>query len=92
MAMFLYVLIFLIIPIVAFSLFKRLVVGYLVASFLGAALVIVRMVYLEAHAPDGDFDFIFCVSVIVWGVIAFVLYLPYILAARFIKNRLKCKP
>jgi hypothetical protein len=86
MAMFLYALTFLIIPIFSFSLFKRLLIGYLTASFFCAVLVITRMIYLEANAPDREFDFIFGVSVLIWGMAPFVLYLPYLALAKFIKN------
>jgi len=86
--MFLYALTFLITPILSFFLFKRLFVGYLIASVSCAILVTTRMIYLEANVPDREFDFIFGVSVLIWGMIPFVLYLPYLALAKFIKNRL----
>ena len=86
--MFLYALVFLIIPILCFSLSKNLLVGYLIASVCCAILVVSRMIYLEANAADREFDFVFCVSLLIWGMVPFILYLPYLAVAKFVRSKL----
>jgi hypothetical protein len=88
MEIFLYALIFFIIPVISFCLFKRLVVSYLLASVCGAIVVVARMLYLEANASNREFDLVFFLSVFIWAAIVFLLYLPYLALAKFIKNRL----
>ena len=92
MALIIYVLIFVIIPAICFASIRSVIAGYFLTSTFGAISIVARMIYLEAHAVDKEFDFIFFVSIFIWAFVVFLLYLPYGIVAHLLKKRLKGAP
>jgi hypothetical protein len=62
-----YLLLLVAIPCVSLGLFRdRLLVGYLASCVAGVAILAARMIYLEAHSTDSDFDITFPIGVAFW--------------------------
>jgi len=82
-----YVLLLGVIPVISLVINKRTLVGYIIACFVGCPLLVARMLYLERHASDREFDFVFWVSLALWSVILCVIYVPYAFIFGYVKKR-----
>jgi heme/copper-type cytochrome/quinol oxidase subunit 2 len=87
MEILLYFLLLGVIPVVSLVATKRVWLGYLVACLVGCPVLVARMLYMEQHAPDREFDFVFLVSLVLWSVILCVIYVPYAIVVGYVRKR-----
>lgn len=83
----LYVLLLGVVPVLSLVVSKRVWLGYLVACLLGCSMLVARMLYMEQHAPDREFDFVFLVSLLLWSAILCVIYVPYAVVVGYVRKR-----
>jgi len=87
MEILLYVLLLGIVPVLSLIATKRAWLGYLIACLVGCPVLVARMLYMEQHAPDREFDFVFLVSLVLWSVILCIIYVPYAVVVGYVRKR-----
>ena len=87
MEILLYVLLLGVIPVLSLVVNKRVWLGYVIACLVGCSVLVARMLYLEQHAPDREFDFVFMVSLVLWSIILCIVYAPYAAVARYLRKK-----
>lgn len=87
MEILLYVLLLGIVPVLWLVVIKRVWLGYLIACLVGCSVLVARMLYLEQHALDREFDFVFLVSLLLWSAILCIIYVPYAVVVGYVRKR-----
>lgn len=84
-----YVALLAVVPLVSLIGTKRLLLGYFIACIVGSSVLVARMLYLEQHATDREFDFVFLVSLVLWSIVLCVVYVPYAVVVGYLRKRLQ---
>jgi hypothetical protein len=89
-----YILIFFF-PLAGYILIKNKLLAYIVSSVFGVLIINGRMIYLEQHAVDSDFDGIFLIGMVVWSAVIWIAYLLLFLLFNLVmhlRNKISVKP
>jgi hypothetical protein len=92
MEYFFYIMLFILVPILYFSIFRKIVFATAITAITGSVILCSRMLYLELNADDGDVDGIFIISMLIWVCGLVLLYILYAIVFAIIKHLwIKCK-
>jgi hypothetical protein len=82
-----YVLLLVLIPLGAFKLTRHVGIGLVVACLMGCPILVARMIYLEEHAADSDFDIVFLVGMVIWCFVLCLVYCGWAATIYWIRRR-----